>query len=138
MSTRYQRSWLWSEALDLMDQAERMQRQFFRVAGAAPQAPRWEPPVDVIEDDHVLRVTVALPGVSPERTEIAIEQGVLRIIAVRRPPITAATRAVRALEIPYGRFERRIPLPAGRYELTEHEFRHGCLTIALQKRGERA
>lgn len=138
MSTRYQRSWLWSEALDLMDQAERMQRQFFRLAGSAPQAPRWEPPVDVIEDDRVLRITVALPGVSPEHTEIAVEPGALCIAATRRAPITTATRAVRALEIPYGRFERRIPLPAGRYELTETEFRHGCLAIALEKRGERA
>ena len=138
MSTRFQRSWLWSEAFDLMDRAERMQRQFFRLAGAAPEAPRWEPPVDVLEDDQTLRITVALPGVAPDRTEIAVEPGSLRITATRRVPITPATRAVRALEIPYGHFERRIPLPAGRYELTEHEFRHGCLGIALEKRGERA
>jgi HSP20 family molecular chaperone IbpA len=35
------------------------------------------------------------------------------------------------LEIPYGRIERRIDLPAGRYELVGSELLDGCLRVRL-------
>jgi hypothetical protein len=35
------------------------------------------------------------------------------------------------LEIPYGRIERRIELPPGRYELLGQECLDGCLRIRL-------
>jgi HSP20 family molecular chaperone IbpA len=50
--------------------------------------------------------------------------------AIRPQPVrTSAT--VHRLEIPYGRFERRIPLPSGRYELVEQSYANGCLTLRL-------
>ena len=57
--------------------------------------------------------------------------------ALRPAPIDGDTRAIRRLEIPYGRFERRIELPPGLYELEAHEYVDGCLCIALARRGER-
>ena len=38
-------AWMWSNAVDLLDAAERMQRQFFQIAPAR-SGPCWEPPVD--------------------------------------------------------------------------------------------
>ena len=43
MTSRDLRSWMWGEALSLMDQADRLQRQFFRM-GAGAAACAWEPP----------------------------------------------------------------------------------------------
>jgi HSP20 family protein len=40
---------------------------------------------------------------------------------------------IHRLEIPYGRFERRIELPPGRYDAVRRELIDGCLTLALRK-----
>jgi HSP20 family protein len=134
---RSQRSWMWTEAFDLVERAERLQRQFFRFGAEGAAAPRWEPPVDVVETHDRLLVTVALPGVRPDRIEVDALPGALTIRATRSAPIDASARAIRRLEIPFGRFERRVELPPGLYELVANEFIDGCLCIALAKRGER-
>lgn len=129
--------WMWAEAFDLLERAERLQRQFFRFGTDTAAAPCWEPPVDVVETQDRVLVTVALPGVVPGRIELDLADGALRVRAARPAPIDGNTRAIRRLEIPYGRFERRIELPPGRYQLEGHEHLDGCLYIALVKRGER-
>ena len=62
------------------------------------------------------------------------EPGVLRR-ARRAAAAACAVRAmrVRQLEIPYGAFERRIPLPPGRLEIGPPELAHGCLVLRLRK-----
>jgi HSP20 family molecular chaperone IbpA len=40
---------------------------------------------------------------------------------------------IHRLELPYGRFERRIELPPGRYEVVQRELIDGCLTLSLRK-----
>jgi HSP20 family protein len=135
---RNQRPYMWAEAFDLLERAGRLHRQFFRFGDAAgSSAPRWEPPVDVLETAGRLVVTVALPGVNANHVEIEASDGALTVRARRAAPIDADTRAIRHLEIPYGRFERRIELPPGLYELVSNELIDGCLYIALAKRGER-
>jgi len=42
---------------------------------------------------------------------------------------------VRQLEIPYGAFERRIPLPNVHFEVGTPELTHGCLVLRLRKNG---
>jgi len=44
-----------------------------------------------------------------------------------------ARGAVRRLEIPYGHFERRIPLSNLQLEAGTREFRDGCLILRLRK-----
>ena len=39
------------------------------------------------------------------------------------------------MELPHGRFERRVTLPPGRYELVRRELVDGCLTVILRKLG---
>ena len=60
----------------MLEQAERLQRQFFRPAGQAGRA-AWEPPADVFEDEVDLSLVVALPGVAPENVKIVVEGGTL-------------------------------------------------------------
>lgn len=128
---------LWAEAFDLLEQAEGLQRQFFRYGAPSAAAPRWEPPVDLVETDDRVLLTVALPGVSPARIEVEALPGALTIRAARPAPFDVRARIVRRLEIPFGIFERRVDLPPGRFEIVAREFIDGCLCIALTRRGER-
>jgi len=118
----------------MLERAQRLQRQFFRFGHAIEAQPRWEPPIDIVAYEADVQVTVALPGVAPERVLVRVEGGALHISAVRTPPLDQHTTAVHRLEIPYGRFERHIALPAGRYELLEQAFKNGCLVLRLTNR----
>ena len=55
--------WMWAEALQLLDQAERAHRDLFRPSAQRRRTACWEPPVDVFETDGELWIQVALPGV---------------------------------------------------------------------------
>src|SRR5882757_3483664 len=55
------RAWMWAEACELLDRAERLNRQFFQPLSTRKAV--WEPPVDLFETDRALWVVVALPGV---------------------------------------------------------------------------
>ena len=126
--------WMWAQACDLIAQAERMHGQFFRLATSPRTHALWEPPIDVFEDDREIVVVVAMPGVLVESMQVAMEPGALVVRAERLLPFAGLRYAVRQLEIPYGYFERRIPLPDGRLEAGAPELTHGCLTIRLRKR----
>ena len=131
MSRRNTTDWMWAEALDLVERAERMQRQFFTLArgGAA-----WEPPADVFESEGELAIVVALPGVGGDDVEVLAEAGSIVVRAHRAQPLAAACR-VRQLEIPYGYFERRIALPPGRFEALSRDLTHGCLILRFARIG---
>jgi HSP20 family molecular chaperone IbpA len=132
MTRRNPSTWMWGEAVDLLEQAERLQRQFFRLGGA--QQPSWEPPADVYGDQGEILVEVALPGVPPERIEIICAPGELIVRGDRRLPRRLASAPIQRLEIPHGRFERRLALPAGRWELVGQELTNGCLQLLLARR----
>jgi HSP20 family molecular chaperone IbpA len=127
--------WMWAQACDMIEQAERMHRRFFRLNAMDPAHAAWEPPVDLFVDDRELVVVVALPGVSAEHVRVVDERGA-RVVRAERPlPFAGSRLAVRQLEIPYGAFERRIPLPHGRFEVGNPELTHGCLVLRLRKIG---
>ncbi len=125
--------WMWAEACDLMGEADRLQRQYFRPVESKAAPVAWEPPADVYEDAHELVVVIAMPGVTPERMQIEREPGVLIVRGSRPLPLAGPHHAVRRLEIPHGQFERRIALPAGLLEVETAELLHGCLIVRLRK-----
>ena len=127
--------WMWAQACDLVAQAERMHRQFFRLASSARAQVVWEPPIDMLEDEHEVVVVVAMPGVLAERIEVRSEPGTLVVRAERPLPLAGTRHAVRQLEIPYGHFERRIRLPDVPLEANSRELTHGCLVVRLRKIG---
>ena len=102
---------------------------------AAARAPAWEPPVDVLETDREVLVLIALPGVDPDRVEAVIEDGDLVVAGARVLPRELRTAIIHRLELPQGRFERRVPLPAGRYGGVRRAVANGCLLITLRKIG---
>jgi HSP20 family protein len=131
MRSRDMRSWAWGEAVSLLQQAERLQREFFRPAETGQT---WEPPVDVFESAEALFVSVALPGVSPDAIVVGFEADCITVSAVRAFPISARGSRLHRVEIPYGRFFRRIELPCHRLEPAGRSFIDGCLTLAFRKR----
>jgi len=52
-------------------------------------------------------------------------------------PPQLQTAVIHRLELPQGRFARRIRLPAGRYGAVARSVVDGCLLITLQKAGGR-
>lgn len=128
---------MWGEALSLLEQADRLHRQFFRVAGAE-SAHTWEPPVDVLESANLVQVHVALPGVPPESIAIVLEPGGVLVSALRAFPCREPGTHIHRIEIPYGRFERRIVLPLDEpdlpVELVQRQLADGVLTLKFRKK----
>jgi HSP20 family molecular chaperone IbpA len=132
MPLRELETWMWAEACEILDRADRLHRQFFRPVVMNVKRPTWEPPVDIYETRHEFKIMIALPGVAPEHLSVILEGDYLIITGQRHLPDSAQAH-IRRLEIPYGRFERRIDLPAGRFEIGTREFVNGCLLISLRK-----
>ena len=125
-------SWMWAEACEMLDRADRLHRQFFSPAAMHGKRSTWEPPVDVYETRDEAIIMIALPGVEPEHMTVSLEGNHLIISGQRRLPVQADAE-IRRLEIPYGRFERRLELPSEHFELGTREIVNGCLLISLRK-----
>jgi HSP20 family molecular chaperone IbpA len=124
---------MWSEAFAMLARVDRMHREFFRPAGSPLRQPAWEPPVDVLETAREVLVLVALPGVDAEQTEATIVGGDLVIGGTRELPSELRTAVIHRLELPQGRFERRVRLPGGRYRNVRRSAVNGCLLVRLEK-----
>jgi HSP20 family protein len=131
------RGWMWSEACAMLARAERLQQEFFRPLPSALGALVWEPPVDVLETDVQVLILVALPGVDPDGVEAVIVDDFLHLAGARVLPAVLQTAIIHRLELPQGRFERRVRLPAGRYGAIRRAAADGCLLISLEKAGGR-
>jgi HSP20 family molecular chaperone IbpA len=120
---------MWAEACALLKQAEHLHRQFFE---PSRESARWEPPVDVFETEREVWIIAALPGVAPEAVRVEIEGQTLVIAGTRPLPSKGHGANIVRLEIPYGRFERRIALTS-RLHLAERELCNGCVLLTFTK-----
>ncbi len=133
MANEDPRQWMWGEALDMLARAERMHRQLFQPAATSARRPSWEPPVDVLETPGAVVIIAALPGVSEASLKLAIEGAHLVIAGERTLPDELRTAIIHRLELPQGYFERRVPLPTGRYDQIIHRAQDGLLVVSLRK-----
>src|SRR5258708_26355175 len=131
MTYRDPRLWVWTEALELLRGAEKLQRRFYQ-RGAA-DAPCWEPSVDLYEAGDQLTLCVALPGVAAAELEVSLESGTVVVRGEPAFPVAYQGAIIYRLEIPYGRFERRIALPVRQYEVVDRPLEQGCLTLGLRR-----
>ncbi len=126
------RTWMWTRALKVLEEAECLQKQFFHLGRSPSQRPAWEPPVDIYASNGALHIVVALPGVSSDCLKVRSKENVLVISGDRPVPWEGHVDAIHRMEIPYGHFERRIEgLPSG-LEPTRSEFRDGCLFLTFR------
>jgi HSP20 family protein len=117
---------MWSQALAALASAERLHRDVF-----VPTTAGWEPPIDVLETEAGLLIVVALPGVRREEMEILVGGGELVVRGTRRWPTQQRPVCVHRIELPHGHFERRLPLPAGSFNLIGQDHADGCLLLTL-------
>ncbi|HEX2943346.1 MAG TPA: Hsp20 family protein [Rhodopila sp.] len=119
---------MWAEAISALARVDRLHRDFFR-----PDPKGWEPPVDVLETPTEVVIMVALPGVHVDEVEIVVQDDSLAIVGIRRLPAFLQRARVVRMELPHGRFERRVPIPSGRYEITRRDLADGLLVVALRR-----
>lgn len=127
------RTLMWVTACEMIDRAERLHRQFFQPVAAPMPELSWEPPIDITETDSEILITVALPGVDRDAVKVTVDADGVSIVGFRRPSAIPRGGRVHRLEIPYGKFERRIRVPAARLPLDRSELANGCLTLQFSK-----
>jgi HSP20 family protein len=132
MPTRDPLNWMLSEAIDQLTRAERLHRQFFSLHPTGTGEASWEPPIDVLETDEELLILVALPGVDLDQVDVVIDDGTLIISGQRTLPAELRNARIRRLELPQGRFERRLVLPPGRFAVSRFAI-NGCVALRLEK-----
>ncbi len=133
MSSERQFGWMWVEACEVLDRAERLQRQFLRYVGPGVDAAVWEPPVDIQETADGLILLFALPGVVAKEISLTLEPTELIVSAVRSLKLSSPDAVIRRLEIPHGRFFRRIPLSGVPLKLAASRYENGCLEVRLTR-----
>ena len=126
-------NWMLSDAIETLARAERLHQQFLNLRPlAGTSEPSWEPPIDVLETDGEILIFIDLAGVDPNEVEAMIDKGTLVVSGRRTLPPELRNARILRLELPQGRFERRISLPTGRYAITRFAA-NGCVGLRLAK-----
>jgi HSP20 family molecular chaperone IbpA len=128
MSKRQLDALMWADACAAMERAERLRRQFFHHS-----RPYWEAPIDVFETADALTILIALPGVELDSITVVLNAGTLVVRGERPLPSELQNARILRMEIPYGRFERRIELPPVPFEISGRHLADGCLMLRLAK-----
>ena len=128
MPNRQLEARMWADACAAMERAERLRRQFFHHGSS-----RWEAPIDVFETDDALTILIALPGVELDNITVTLNAGTLTVTGERPLPPELRDARILRMEIPYGRFERRIELPPVPFQISGRHLSNGCLMLRLQK-----
>jgi HSP20 family protein len=93
------------------------------------------PNVEVNESDREIGISAEVPGMSDKDVELFVEDGILTLRGEKKSETEDKDRGYS--ERYYGRFERRIALPAGVDEkAAKADFRDGVLTITMPKSEE--
>jgi HSP20 family protein len=128
-------------ATDLLQQAERIHRNYLQIAAGArfrvsySRKPSWEPPVNIVETDESLWVILAIPGVAVDRVDVRLEGRELVITGDRPLPGCCRDGELKIWEIPLGHFERRVGLAAAEHQpsVGDISLQNGLLIIELRK-----
>lgn len=91
----------------------------------------WQPPVDMYESDGELIVFVEVAGIAPDNIKVMAEKEMLTISGERKCEISGINH-VHRLEIEYGHFACRIPLPVSiDVDKTRSEINNGFLLVRM-------
>ncbi|HWO42793.1 MAG TPA: Hsp20/alpha crystallin family protein [Candidatus Eisenbacteria bacterium] len=131
----------WRQASELLQQAERIHKNFLQLAFDAQyrafhrRASIWSPPVNIIEDEKHLWVISAISGVAADRVDVRLDGSELVIAGERPVPPCCRDGDLKIWEIPFGRFERRVTVAesGSGLSISEVSLQNGLLIIELRK-----
>lgn len=90
---------------------------------------------DVYEKEGNVIVEISIPGMNPDRFDIAIENDHLCVSGSREESKETENHVYYHREITHGEFSRVIPLPAAVIaEKTSAEYRNGILKVVMPKK----
>lgn len=113
---------------------EVLQRGYQDEEPAAPGID-WRPDLDVYEDSDGFLLLFAVPGVRQEDVEILATGTTVTIGGGRSLPVPANATTHR-IEVPRGRFERSVRLPAGADPSgAQTQLKDGLLLVRVPKKG---
>lgn len=95
----------------------------------------WRPATDVYEITDAFVVTLELAQINPKEVTITFQEGILYIRGIRKAVPTSERRRYHKMEINYGPFEQKIPIPndVDVDNLSAH-YRDGFLEVRLPKK----
>ncbi len=125
---RSQTGVMWSRTLAVLARGERLHPEM-----SWPAQSGWEPATDIFETEGGLLIVVALPGVRREDMEVVVAPGQLLVRGTRRWPALQRPARVHRVELPHGRFERRLELPLGLYQMLGQDHVDGCLLLMMRR-----
>ena len=94
----------------------------------------WDLAVDVYERDGNVIAEMNIPGIDPEKVEIAIEDNYLKVSGAREEKKETEEKDYYSKEIKRGSFTRTVALPPSvKKEKAEAEYKDGILKIVIPK-----
>jgi HSP20 family protein len=94
----------------------------------------WVPMAEVYEADDKFVVRVELPGVNPDDVDVTVVGDSLLVKGERKPPQGVAAEQYHECERCYGKFLRRIALPADvEVNKIEAAYDNGILEVSVTK-----
>ena len=120
-----------SSLRDLLDSA-------FQLAGANAEAgSRWDPSLDVFQDDDAVTVKLELAGMKKEDFDISLQDDILTISGERKSERESSEGESFRSERVFGTFRRTVTLPAPvKSDAVKATYEEGVLTITLPKAEE--
>lgn len=110
---------------------EQLRRLVDLVQQPPPTATAWTPAVAIVDADDDLVVSFDLAGIPRELIEVSATRDTLTVRGQRQVP---GDRGVRLAEMPTGRFERHVLLPANAaVDRARARFRDGLLEVRVPK-----
>lgn len=95
---------------------------------------RFQPSIDVVDEESALRVTAELPGMGKDDIHLSIDNDVLTIHGEKKNEEQQNEQGVFRTERYYGYVQRAVPLPRGlEVDKVEANFKDGVLSVRLPK-----
>jgi HSP20 family protein len=127
-------------AVPLVDEVNRLFDDFFREYPSSNAAsPTFVPSLGIEETAQAVKISAELPGLEEKDFELSVEDGVFTLRGEKRSEKTEKDEQAgwSRSERSYGRFERRIALPADvQVDKAEATFKSGVLEVTLPKQPE--
>ena len=119
----------WTELAGMHRDLDSLFNRVFSATARSQSVDAFTPAADLRRNGDMWKVSLALPGISPDKVDIDIVGRTLRVRGERRANDTAQPVVS---EITYGRFEREFTLPEEiDAQHVEATYRHGMLELVL-------